>query len=329
MTAISFQQHHAAMLLKYSGISFISGAVNHGFFSGERSLWTAATGVLLFVLGVWMEHRMGNSPRKEGAEFARALVWGTLLSIGLGFFTGGLAHFPDSPGRSAWVVPLGYVLTVVALLLHESIRMTRAIAIYALALGLAVGGFSWGAYQWLLLNPQWAGQAHDHGEADHSTASPVAGSVVSRVLEVRMTDAMRFTPSSFEAVVGETIRLVVYNDGKAEHELVMGTPQSISEHAADMKKNGGHTADHSHGAAAAISVAPGQSGELVVTFAQAGELQMACLVPGHFEAGMRGVVKVLPAGTPMPGSSAPPANASKVAPSRATGGAHDHSSHKH
>jgi hypothetical protein len=30
MTA-SFQIQHSAMLLKYSGISFISGAVNHGF----------------------------------------------------------------------------------------------------------------------------------------------------------------------------------------------------------------------------------------------------------------------------------------------------------
>jgi hypothetical protein len=27
----SFQMQHSAMLLNYSGISFISGAVNHGF----------------------------------------------------------------------------------------------------------------------------------------------------------------------------------------------------------------------------------------------------------------------------------------------------------
>ena len=46
----AFQHHHAAMLLKYSGISFISGAVNHGFFSGERSLWTAALGMALFLI---------------------------------------------------------------------------------------------------------------------------------------------------------------------------------------------------------------------------------------------------------------------------------------
>jgi hypothetical protein len=49
--ALTFQAHHASMLLKYAGISFISGAVNHGFFSGERSLWTAGVGIVLFVLG--------------------------------------------------------------------------------------------------------------------------------------------------------------------------------------------------------------------------------------------------------------------------------------
>ena len=53
MAIATFQHQHGAMLLKYSGISFISGAVNHGFFSGERSLWTAAIGIVLFVLGAY------------------------------------------------------------------------------------------------------------------------------------------------------------------------------------------------------------------------------------------------------------------------------------
>ena len=107
MTA-SFQAQHSAMLLKYSGISFISGAVNHGFFSGERSLWTAAFGIVLFVVGAWMEHRSQNNQ----TSVLESLWVGTLLSIGLGFFTGGLQHFPDSPARSAWVVPLGFSVSV-------------------------------------------------------------------------------------------------------------------------------------------------------------------------------------------------------------------------
>lgn len=88
---LDFQQQHGAMLLKYSGISFISGAVNHGFFSGERSLWTAAIGMVLFVLGAWLEH-VWDEPSTANANpgLMKTLAVGSMLSIGLGFFTGGL-----------------------------------------------------------------------------------------------------------------------------------------------------------------------------------------------------------------------------------------------
>ena len=89
----AFQHRHGAMLLKYSGIRFISGAVNHGFFSGERSLWTAAIGMVLFVLGALLEHRLSDSvDEPEQSSLLRTLIIGALLSIGLGFFTGGLQH---------------------------------------------------------------------------------------------------------------------------------------------------------------------------------------------------------------------------------------------
>ena len=119
--ATSFQQHHGAMLLKYAGISFISGAVNHGFFSGTRSIWTAGIGMVLFVLGAWLEHRLTDAKEAHPRpRLIQALVWGSMLSIGLGFFTGGLQHFPDSPARSAWVVPLGFAVSVLALALSTS-----------------------------------------------------------------------------------------------------------------------------------------------------------------------------------------------------------------
>lgn len=82
----AFQHHHGAMLLKYSGISFISGAVNHGFFSGERSLWTAAIRMGLFVLGALLEHRLSDSVDEPvQTDLLHTLAIGALLSIGLGF----------------------------------------------------------------------------------------------------------------------------------------------------------------------------------------------------------------------------------------------------
>ena len=318
---MNFQNQHGTMLLRYSGISFISGAVNHGFFSGTRSLWTAAIGIVLFVLGAWLEHRLStDTTQTPRTGLLQTLVLGTLLSIGLGFFTGGLQHFPDSPARSAWVVPLGFFISVVALGLSAPRHWPRAATAYVLVVGTAVSAGSWAAWQWLERHPDWAATGHSHGETaateDHHGASPKAGvnaQVVSRSITVNMDDQMRFTPSQIDVHTGETIRFVVTNSGRTTHEMVLGSDEDIRAHAEAMKQGAGHEAGHSHGTGAAISVAAGQTGELVVTFPKATRLQMACLIPGHYEAGMRGTLQVLATKTPPNKPSAE----------------HDHGAHKH
>jgi uncharacterized cupredoxin-like copper-binding protein len=249
----------------------------------------------------------------------KTLAIGSLLSIGLGFFTGGLQHFQDSPERSAWVVPLGFFVSVLALGLSAPRDWTRAASVYVLVLGTLTTVGSWGAWQWLQHHPEWAatghGHSHGHGnEASHAdNAAPVA-QVVSRSIDIRMDDTMRFAPDTLQVQAGETIRFVVHNAGKVEHELVLGSDEDIRAHAEDMKKGTDHS--HSHAGAAAISVAPGQKGELVVTFSKTGTLQMACLIPGHYEAGMKGQLNVTSGGaSPSPAKSKSPA--------------HDHSAHKH
>ena len=106
----SFELRHIATLCKYAGISFISGAVNHGMFSGERSLLTALLGVAVYLVGAVLYRKVSE----EQTSWRDLLGFGVIASIGLGFFTGGLQHFPDSPGRSVWVVPLGFVMSLIA-----------------------------------------------------------------------------------------------------------------------------------------------------------------------------------------------------------------------
>ena len=311
------------MLLRYSGISFISGAVNHGFFSGQRSLWTAAIGMVLFVIGAVLEHRMaGNNADQPQTSLLRTLAWGSLLSSGLGFFTGGLQHFPDSPARSSWVVPLGFFVSVLALAFSAPRAWQRTTTVYVLLLGALVSAGSWSAWQWLEQHPEWAATGHSHaetnapGHGDHEP-TPLVAQVVSRSIALRMDDQMRFTPSQIEVQAGETVRFVIHNAGQATHEMVLGSDEEIRLHAQAMQQGAGHEAGHSHGSGAAITVAPGQKGELVVRFAQAQKLQMACLIPGHYEAGMRGTVNVVSASAPL-STAAPTAPAS-----------HYHSAHKH
>jgi uncharacterized cupredoxin-like copper-binding protein len=325
----SFQTQHSAMLLKYSGISFISGAVNHGFFSGERSLWTAAVGIVLFVAGAWMEHRSQNNTQ----SLIESLWVGTLLSIGLGFFTGGLQHFPDSPARSAWVVPLGFAISILALMFTLKMRMQRALMVYSLSLGLAVSASSWAAYEAFVRNPEWAAGGHAHGAEDShdqpANALMQSAMEVTRTIQVDMNDSMRFTPDTLQVAAGEAVKLVVHNSGKLPHEMVLGSEAALKAHAVEMQKlagkstgqSSGHADEHHHGAGndfIELSVNPGETKEWVIRFDKAQTLQMACLIPGHFEAGMKGQLLVENKGAAVPSSkSAKPANS------------HDHSTHKH
>jgi uncharacterized cupredoxin-like copper-binding protein len=103
-----------------------------------------------------------------------------------------------------------------------------------------------------------------------------------------MTDNMRFAPKAIQVKLGETVRLVAVNAGKVLHELVIGTPQELKAHAEMMKKHPGMEHDEPYMA----HVNPGQKGTIVWTFNRAGSFEFACLIPGHFEAGMIGRITV-------------------------------------
>jgi len=113
---------------------------------------------------------------------------------------------------------------------------------------------------------------------------------VTRTVQIEMADSMRFTPADISVRRGETIRFVVRNGGKLLHEMVLGTPQALKEHAELMKK----FPEMEHADANMAHVKPGAKGEIVWQFTQPGVFQFACLQPGHFEAGMVGNLTVKP-----------------------------------
>ena len=110
-----------------------------------------------------------------------------------------------------------------------------------------------------------------------------------RTVEFRMTDNMRFSPDKLEVRQGETVKLVLRNSGAVMHEFVLGTKKELEAHAALMVKF--PTMEHSEPYMA--HVAPGKTGEIVWTFNRAGDFDFACLMAGHYGAGMVGRVKVV------------------------------------
>lgn len=134
-----------------------------------------------------------------------------------------------------------------------------------------------------------AGQ-HAGGHHDEATAygEPGRAAAVSRVVEVQAGDNMRYTPASIAVKRGETVKFVVKNTGKLPHELVLGDARSLKEHAELMRRH----PDMEHDDPNAAKVAPGGTGELIWKFTRAGTVEFACLIPGHYEAGMKGNIRV-------------------------------------
>ena len=146
----------------------------------------------------------------------------------------------------------------------------------------------------------FTGQAYAHGD-DHAKKKPaamkkeqkpwgIAGDAkgVKRTIKITMTDNMRFTPDKIEVKQGETIKFLLKNDGKMLHEMVIGTKKELEEHAALMLKF--PTMEHEEPYMAHVPV--GKTGEIVWTFNRAGDFDFACLIAGHYQAGMVGKIMV-------------------------------------
>lgn len=119
---MKFSLGHIATLCKYTGISFIAGAVTHGAFSEQRSMITAAIGVAIYLIAGVLE-KISNPQTSN--TWTNLLAIGVIASVGLGFFTGGLQHFPDSPDRSLWVVPAGFLMSLIAVYWMEGRPHTK------------------------------------------------------------------------------------------------------------------------------------------------------------------------------------------------------------
>lgn len=139
-----------------------------------------------------------------------------------------------------------------------------------------------------------AGGTHSSGHGDDSIAvgKPGTASEVSRIIEVSMKETddgeMIFEPKQLDIKKGETIRFVVKNEGEQEHEFVLDTFENVQEHKALMEK----FPEMEHDDPNAIRLDEGNQGEIIWTFSKAGKFEFACLIPGHYESGMKGDLTV-------------------------------------
>ena len=155
----------------------------------------------------------------------------------------------------------------------------------------------------------------------YAFGKPGAAAKATRTVEVVMGD-ISFNSQSLEIKAGETVRFVLINKGQLLHEFNLGDAAMHARHQQEMlqmqqsgkltpagMKNNSGAMDHAamgHGSMAGMAhgssmkhddpnsmlVEPGKTAELTWTFSKASNLEFACNIPGHYQAGMVGKLTV-------------------------------------
>ena len=136
------------------------------------------------------------------------------------------------------------------------------------------------------------------GEAGHSHKSFAAGEPgdpkkpIARTIEVTMKETedakMLFEPDRVEIKRGEQVKFVLKNTGKVDHEFMLDSVQNNAKHKVAMEQNPDMEHDDPNGR----RLAPAGTSEIVWRFTKAGTFEYACLIPGHYESGMKATVVV-------------------------------------
>jgi uncharacterized cupredoxin-like copper-binding protein len=127
-----------------------------------------------------------------------------------------------------------------------------------------------------------------HGAHGESLAGrPGQENEVSRTIEVEANDTMRFLHTPLTIKSGETIKFVVTNKGNIAHEFSIGTKDEHLAHGKMMLNNPGM---HHGPGGPTVTVQPGKTETLIWYFEEAWQVEVACNIPGHYQAGMHSPV---------------------------------------
>lgn len=153
----------------------------------------------------------------------------------------------------------------------------------------------------------FAAGGHQGGHGQVEFGEPGKASEARRTVEVVMGDVY-YEPQEIAVVADETVRFVIRNEGTIVHEFNIGTPRMHADHQKEMqmmvdhgvlevskinrhmmKMDMGNGQTMEHDDPNSVLLEPGESAEIVWKFATQMELEFACNVPGHYDAGMAGM----------------------------------------
>ncbi len=118
---------YLSYLSLFIGTAFISGAIVHSGVIADipKYIVIGVVGVALFLVGSFVQEFVLNRDNLREEGIVKFFLFSLLLSIGIGMISGGTQHFTDYPVYSSYLIPIGFVISLVAYLLKNNYHITK------------------------------------------------------------------------------------------------------------------------------------------------------------------------------------------------------------
>lgn len=169
------------------------------------------------------------------------------------------------------------------------LRLRRVAICSATAVAASLGGAFYA-----IAHEDQANAAHEASEAAKevfAAGEPGDPAKPYRTLDLKMQEmsgAMAYSPAKIDVKIGEQVKFVLTNTGELDHEFMLDSIEHNAKHKIAMEKNPEMEHDDANGK----RLQSNKTAEILWKFTKPGTFEYACLIPGHYEAGMHGVVVV-------------------------------------
>ncbi|MET9955404.1 hypothetical protein ABZ135_28195 [Streptomyces sp. NPDC006339] len=166
----SLPARYSGQMLYFMGAALIAGAVVH--YPIDPSLYAiiCVVGAVVFLLGTIVNEFVLADERPALSQAISLVAFSLLLSFGVGLVGGGIQHFEQFPERSAWMTPLGLLMSYVAFVAKDSKGRWRHLVSPFAAVVVVIAALAWLGMTALAGTISSDGHSHDHGSTTGTPA---------------------------------------------------------------------------------------------------------------------------------------------------------------
>lgn len=164
----SLYWRYVGAMLYFMGAALIAGGVVHYPIDPPQYTVICVVGAFVFLLGTIFNELVLADRRPDLAKVASLVTFSLLLSFGVGMVGGGIQHFTQFPERSAWLTPIGLVMSYIAFVAKDTDgRWRHAFSLFGGGV-VVVAGLTWLGMSALASTIE----PTDHGHGDAPAQTP-------------------------------------------------------------------------------------------------------------------------------------------------------------